>query len=78
MSVELQILLNYGALGAVTYVLLRFILKTLHDALSDLGDQHERIIEHSERHGEALDEIVKALKNMNGNSGPHGPEGGRR
>ena len=66
MSVELQILLNYGALGAVTYVLLRFVLRTLHDALQDLGEQHERIIEHSERQGDAMDEIVKALKNLNG------------
>ena len=66
MSPELQTFLNYGALGAVTCVLLRFILKTLHDALKDLGEQHERIIEHSERQGDAMDEIVKALKNLNG------------
>ena len=66
MPIEFQLLLNYGALGVVTYCLLRFILKTLHGMLKDLGDQHERIIGQAERHGEALDEIVEALRKLNG------------
>jgi len=66
MAPEMQILLNYGALGVVTYVLLRFTLKTLHRMLTNLSEQHERIIDQATQQGAALNEIVHALRNLNG------------
>jgi len=66
MPIELQVLVNYGALGIISYLLLRFLLKTLHRALKDLAEQHERIISQAERHGRALEEIVTALRKLNG------------